>query len=41
LCIEPTAEYRLSLVGIKEPGVFGLMAPVLDSKTGHLRMAQA
>jgi hypothetical protein len=31
----------VSLVGIKEPGVFGLMAPVLDSKTGHLRMAQA
>jgi hypothetical protein len=31
----------LSLVGIKEPGFFGLMAPVFRSETGHLRMVQA
>jgi ribulose kinase len=32
---------RLSLVGIKEPGFFGVMAPVLGVETGHLRMVQA
>jgi hypothetical protein len=31
----------LSLVGIKEPGLFGVVAPVLGAKTGHLRMVQA